>query len=289
MQFIAFSPVFITDPQPTMSQLDVGVFVMDHREIDSGPLWVRHPIRGAVRHGADMRISGVEERSGFYNGAALLLDLVAMLDTTAGDLTSTQIDVKHEVPHTKDCFENPWHRSLSDCVRKRCAGDRDYRGLSRLNWSRLHVLSQDTGFCLKCASKPEDEGVHGSVVYYAHLRIFHCVGASPASWHDGFDPYIGLGREEVGAFLILFRARLGLEENARAVQCVGEVKFPKHRGHTLGSSLEGVRVEERRVVAPQSLNEIAATRVVFIGLIASPAIDGAWEVAGSEKSSHAEL
>jgi len=70
---------------------------------------------------------------------------------------------------------------------------------------------------------------------------------------------------------------------------VGEVKFPKHRGHTLGSSLEGVRVEECRVVPPQSLNEIAAKRVVFIGLIASPAIDGAWEVAGLEKSSHAEL
>jgi hypothetical protein len=36
MQFIAFSPVFITDRQPAMSQLDVRVFVMDYREISSG-------------------------------------------------------------------------------------------------------------------------------------------------------------------------------------------------------------------------------------------------------------
>jgi hypothetical protein len=38
MQFVAFSPVFITYRQPAMSQLDVGVFVMDYREISSGPI-----------------------------------------------------------------------------------------------------------------------------------------------------------------------------------------------------------------------------------------------------------
>lgn len=72
-------------------------------------------------------------------------------------------------------------------------------------------------------------------------------------------------------------------------QRMSEVKFPKHRGHMLGRPLQGIRVHECRAVAPQGFYELAAKGVVFVGLIASPAIDGALEVAGFEKSSHEKI
>jgi len=67
---------------------------------------------------------------------------------------------------------------------------------------------------------------------------------------------------------------------------VGKVKFPKHRGHRERGSLQSVRIEVGRAFAPQSLDELAATGVVFVGLIASPAIDVAWEVTGFEEYFH---
>ncbi len=222
-----------------------------------------HPVAGAVDDGADMRIGCVEEWVGSY-GAGFFVNLVAVLDGMAHDLTSARRDIKHEVPHAEHCFENPWNRALADCIRKHGTRDRDYGGLRRLNHTRLHVIRHPPGFRLERTSESEDELVHWDIVYLSDWRILHRVRACPEPRHGGFDPNIRVGREEVRALLVLFRARLRLKGNPRIVQCVSKVEFPKHRGHRQRGSLRGAGVQEHRAVAPQSLHELAAPRVVSV-------------------------
>ena len=209
-----------------------------------------HPVAGAIDDGADLRISRVQKRSGVYNGATFLFNRVAVLDGMVDDLMSTPVHVKNKTAHAEDCTDNPRNRPLTDCGRKHCAGDRDYRGLFWLNESRPHILRHLSAFVSNALrSRRMKESIGASYTLPIGGKSI-ASGPAPRSGMMASNPNIGVGREEVGAFLVPFRARLRLKRNARTLQCVSKVEFPEHGGHRQGGSLQGVWVDEGRAVVP---------------------------------------